>query len=111
MMASINVIAADTDESAQAQLQIRRRSFTKGLYSRQGHTLTEEEIDQILNAPQGSHVDHMFTYSAVGTPDVVKQKVTEFQSVLQADEILTVHHCSSGSNRVRSLELLANVWF
>ena len=111
MMASINVIAADTDESAQTQLQVRRRSFTKGLYSRQGHTLTEDEIDQILNAPQGSHVDHMFTYAAVVTADIVKQKIDEFQAVIQANEIITVHHCSSGANRVRSLELLANVWF
>ena len=109
MMASINVIAADTDESAQSQLQTRRRSFTRGLYSRQGHTLTDDQVEQLLNDPRGAHVDQMLTYSAVGTPEVVKTYVENFQSAINADEIITVHHCDSSDNRVRSLELLAEV--
>ena len=106
-MASMNVIAADTEESALRQKELRRRNFTRALFSRQGQKLSDEEVIEVLNSPQGAHVDQMFTYAAVGTPDVVKAGVENFAALTQADEIITAHHCESGSARIRSLELLA----
>lgn len=106
-MASMNVIAADTEESALRQKELRRRNFTRALFSRQGQKLTDEEVLEVLNTPQGAHVDQMFTYAAVGTPDVVKNGVEEFAALTQVDEIITAHHCESGDARIRSLALLA----
>jgi luciferase family oxidoreductase group 1 len=106
-MASMNVIAADTEESALRQKELRRRNFTRALFSRQGQKLSDEEVIEVLKTPQGAHVDQMFTYAAVGTPDVVKAGVEDFAALTQADEIITAHHCESGTARVRSLELLA----
>jgi luciferase family oxidoreductase group 1 len=106
-MASMNVIAADTEESAQRQKELRRRNFTRALFSRQGQKLSDEEVIEVLKTPQGAHVDQMFTYAAVGTPDVVKAGVEDFAALTQADEIITAHHCESGTARIRSLELLA----
>lgn len=106
-MASMNVIAADTEESALRQKELRRRNFTRALFSRQGQKLSDEEVLEVLNTPQGAHVDQMFTYAAVGTPDVVRSGVQDFAALTQADEIITAHHCESGTARIRSLELLA----
>jgi luciferase family oxidoreductase group 1 len=107
-MASMNVIAADTEESALRQKELRRRNFTRALFSRQGQKLTDEEVLEVLNTPQGAHVDQMFTYAAVGTADVVKAGIDEFAELTQANEIITAHHCESGSARIRSLEILAS---
>jgi hypothetical protein len=38
---------------------------------------------------------------------VVKAGVEDFAALTQADEIITAHHCESGTARIRSLELLA----
>jgi luciferase family oxidoreductase group 1 len=107
-MASMNVIAADTEESALRQKELRRRNFTRALFSRQGQKLTDEEVLEVLNTPQGAHVDQMFTYAAVGTADVVKAGIEEFAELTQANEIITAHHCESGTARIRSLEILAS---
>jgi alkanesulfonate monooxygenase SsuD/methylene tetrahydromethanopterin reductase-like flavin-dependent oxidoreductase (luciferase family) len=106
-MASFNVIAADTQESALRQKELRRRNFTRALFSRQGQSLTDDEVAEVLNTPQGAHVDQMFTYAAVGTTDVVKAGIEEFAALTQANEIITAHHCESGNARIRSIELLA----
>ncbi|CAB4617562.1 unannotated protein [freshwater metagenome] len=63
---------------------------------------------EVLNTPQGAHVDQMFTYAAVGTADVVKAGIDDFAALTQANEIITAHHCESGLARIRSLEILAH---
>ena len=108
-MASMSIIAADTEESALAQLDRRKRSFARRIFGRPGHPLSDDQLDAVLNSPQASYLDEVFTYSAVGTPSMVKTKLDEFQALTQADEIITVHHADGTPSRLRSIELLAQV--
>lgn len=111
VIAAVNVIAADTDEAAQAQLQITRRARVRHLFSRgQGAApFTDDEADAILQSPQARHVDQMMTYTAVGTPDVVMEYLDKFVALTDANELMVVHQTSTIPTRVRSLELLAEV--
>jgi luciferase family oxidoreductase group 1 len=108
-IASMSIIAADTEESALAQLDRRKRSFARRIFGRPGNPLSDEQLEAVLNSPQASYLDEVFTYSAVGTPSMVKTKLDEFQALTQADEIITVHHADGTPSRLRSIELLAQV--
>lgn len=105
----MSVIAADTEDSALAQLERRKRSFARRIFGRPGHPLSDEQLEAALRSPQASYLDEVFTYSAVGTASMVEAKVNEFHALTQADEIITVHHADSTASRLRSIELLAQV--
>ena len=112
VIAAVNVIAADTDEEAQEQLQITRRARARHLFSRGeagGRPFTDDEADAILQSPQARHVDQMMTYTAVGTPKIVMQYLDEFVTHADANELMVVHQTSTIPTRLRSLELLAEV--
>jgi luciferase family oxidoreductase group 1 len=107
VLAAVNVLAADTEAEARRQLELRRRTLVRALFSRPGQRLSEEDIDAVLRAPQGLHVDQMLTYTAVGTPDAVKAYLDEFRAHADADELIVVHQGDTAETRLRSLELVA----
>ncbi|MFA5883412.1 MAG: LLM class flavin-dependent oxidoreductase [Acidimicrobiia bacterium] len=106
-IAGINVIAADTDDEAAAQLQITRRARVRRMFKVHGRPVTDEEADAILRSPQGVHVDQMMTYTAVGTPDAVAATLDRFATEADVDELMTVHSAATTAGRLRSLELTA----
>ena len=109
VIASMSVIAADTEESATAQFERRKRSFARRIFGRPGHPLTDEQLDAALLSPQASYLDEVFMYSAIGTASTIKTRLDEFQSLTNADEIMTAHHADSTASRIRSIEILAEV--
>ena len=48
VIASMSVIAADTEESASAQFERRKRSFARRIFGRPGQPLTDEQVDAAL---------------------------------------------------------------
>jgi luciferase family oxidoreductase group 1 len=107
-MAGVGVIAAETPEEADRQLQITRRVRIKSLFKTPGGgKLSEEEVDQLLDSPRARAVDEMMTYSAVGTGTDAAAYLADFQQKTGADELITVHYADSVDNRIRSVELLA----
>lgn len=107
VMAGINVIAADTDTAAREQFELTRRARVRNLFSRNGKPLTEDQVDGVLRSPQAAHVDEMLTYCAVGEPGRVAEQLESFAGDTGADELVTVHPASTVTNRLRSVELLA----
>jgi luciferase family oxidoreductase group 1 len=107
VLAAVNVLAADTEAEARRQLELRRRTLVRALFSRPGQRLREEDIDVVLRSPQGLHVEQMLTYTAVGTPDAVKAYLDEFRAHADADELIVVHQGDTAASRLRSLELVA----
>lgn len=106
MIAGFNVIAADDQADAERQQHEMMRSRV-ALLLRPGTEYTDEQADELLAAPQAQHLHQMATYSAVGTPDVVREKVTEFVEATGADELIIAHQSPRAEQRVRSAELLA----
>jgi alkanesulfonate monooxygenase SsuD/methylene tetrahydromethanopterin reductase-like flavin-dependent oxidoreductase (luciferase family) len=109
VIASMSVIAADTEESAAAQFERRKRSFARRIFGRPGHPLTDEQVDAALLSPQAAYLDEVFKYSAIGTASTIKARLDDFQALTNADEIMTAHHADSTAARIRSIEILAEV--
>lgn len=106
VIAGVGVIAAETEESAAAQLEAARRIRARAILGR-GQKLSEEEITALLESPQAAAVDEMLTYTATGLPDQVAAYLEGFARETGADELMTVHYSDSVPNRLRSVELLA----
>jgi len=107
VIAGVNVIAADTDAEAQEQLQIARRGRVRRFFSRDGEPLSDDDADFILRGPQAVHVDQMMKYTAVGTPDHVRQYLDDLARGVDADELMIVFQGSTVDVRVHALELTA----
>jgi luciferase family oxidoreductase group 1 len=102
----VGVIAAETAESAAAQLEAARRLRARAIFSG-GRKLSAEDVEQILRSPQAAVVDEMLTYTAVGTGAEAADYLTRFQRRSGADELITAHYSDSVPNRLRSVELVA----
>jgi len=106
VIAGVGVIAAESAESAAAQLEAARRIRARALFGR-GQKLGEEDITAILDSPQGAAVDEMLAYTAVGPAEEVAAYLESFAAETGAEELMTVHYSDSVPNRLRSVELVA----
>jgi luciferase family oxidoreductase group 1 len=106
-IAAVNVVAADTQDEAQRQLDdVRRRRIR--LFLGRGQHLSDDTIEQLLASPQGRQVTQMMRYTACGTPEQVADYVRSFVTHAGADEIITAHSATSTGHRLRSIDLLAD---
>jgi hypothetical protein len=87
-------------------MERRRRSLARVLFGRAGQPLDEVEIDQVLNGPQGQHIDQMLTFTALGRPEAARDYLADFGTYADADELLVAHHAESVDGRLRSLDML-----
>jgi alkanesulfonate monooxygenase SsuD/methylene tetrahydromethanopterin reductase-like flavin-dependent oxidoreductase (luciferase family) len=106
VIAGVNVVASDTTKEAQAQFLAAKRQRVNWLFGK-GRTITDDEADLILESPAGQHVQQMSRYSAVGTPDEVRDYLEGFVKHADADELIVVHQSPGTDERLRSVELLA----
>lgn len=107
VIAGVGAIVADSEESAAEQLEASRRLRARAIFSRAGHKLTDEELTALLASPQAAAVDEMLRYNAVGIPEVAGDYLAEFREATAADELIVVHQSNTVTNRLRSIELLA----
>ena len=107
-IAGVNVIAADSDDDALEQWQTVRR-YRVARFVAPGRDLTDEEADAVLDSPQGRQIAQMMHYSAVGTPGRVKAYLDEFAERAGVDELITAHASPTIDQRLRSVDLLADV--
>ncbi|HEX9259295.1 MAG TPA: LLM class flavin-dependent oxidoreductase [Acidimicrobiales bacterium] len=105
-MAGVNVIAADTDEDAQAQLvRVRRARVTRFLQP--GRDLDDEDADALMATPQGRQILRMMHYTVAGTPRAVREYLAAFAQHADVDELIVVHAGPGLAARMRSVELTA----
>lgn len=109
VIAGVNVLAADDQEEADEQFLRVRRSRV-GLILGRDQPFSDEDADAILASPQGRQINQMTHYSAVGTPDVVGAYLEDFAAEADADELMVVHNSPGADQRLRSVDLLADVW-
>ena len=108
VIAGVNVIAADSDEDAERQqLDVSRRRIARFVTPRRD--LTPDEADQLLASPQGRQIAQMMHYTAAGTADLVKRYLDNFAEAADVDELMTVHPSPTVTERLHSIDLLAEV--
>ncbi|WP_434992448.1 LLM class flavin-dependent oxidoreductase [Arthrobacter sp. Ld5] len=106
-IAGVNVIAADDANDAHHEFHegmLRRVSLLLG----RGQTFTREESEAILASPSGQQMAGMARYSAVGTPDVVRDYLEQFAERHGADELIVATQAESTAAWLHSFELLAD---
>jgi luciferase family oxidoreductase group 1 len=106
VIAGLTVIAADSAETAAADLVVVQRARVRSLLAK-GIPLSDEDADALLASPAGERVTEMMTYRAVGTLEEVRTAVLAFKKHADADEIMAVHPSAKLPARLRSIEILA----
>jgi luciferase family oxidoreductase group 1 len=107
VIAGVNVVAADTTATAEQEFHLLKRARVNALFGRGGRTFTDEEAEQILASDGGRQIDHMVTYSAIGTPTEVRDYLEQFAKHADADELIIAHQSTSTEGRLRSVQLTA----
>ncbi|WP_026918284.1 LLM class flavin-dependent oxidoreductase [Gordonia shandongensis] len=87
VMAAMSVIADDDADRAAAELHRAKVQRIKILFNR-GRRLTDDEAEMLLDGPQGTQVDAMLRYAAVGTPAEVRDGIDAFARHARADEVI-----------------------
>ncbi len=109
---TINVICADTATEAKRLSMSRDLLFARFASGRPSATVpTVEEAEQYNFSPQErAFLDDKFRHAAVGNPDQVKRKIDQLMEDFQADELMAVTITYDFKARLRSYELLADVY-
>jgi luciferase family oxidoreductase group 1 len=105
VIAGVNVIADEDPERAATQFQDTRRRRAQ-LLVRGARKLSDEELDLLLDAQAGPHVDQMLRYSAVGTGEEVLRQLDEFAAHADADELIMTLAAPRRQDRLHALELV-----
>ena len=112
VIAGVNVVAADTAAEAAEWFQVvcrsrARRMLGRGPRAAAIEELSDEQIDDLLESPQGVQIAQMMRYTAVGDGDTVEAYLQRFAALADADELITVHAVPTLEARLRSVELVA----
>jgi luciferase family oxidoreductase group 1 len=109
---TINVICAETEEEAKQLSLSRDLLFARFATGQDSATVpTVEEAAQYQFSPQEqAFLDNKFRHAAVGSPIQVKQKIDELMEQFGADELMAVTITYDFDARVRSYELLAEMY-
>ncbi len=109
VIAGVNVVAADDHATAEAHARKVWLLRVKALLGR-GQNWSDAQAQAVLESPGGQSLRDMARYSAIGTPSEVRAILERFAKTSGADELMTVHPAQSLEARLRSIDLLADVW-
>lgn len=109
VIAAVNVTAADTVETAQEHFADVARSRVRSMAAR-GRTITDEQLDAIIDSPSGRQIVDMLRYTAIGTGAEVKEFLEDFTQIAQADELMISLQSPDTETTARSMEILADTW-
>lgn len=110
VIAGVNVIAADSPAEAMRLFDAAQRHRVVRLVGKHsGRRFTAEEAELLLHSTAGQQVRQMARYSAVGTPDEVRQYLDEFAEHAHADELIVLSAAVDRDAWLRSLEIVAEV--
>jgi alkanesulfonate monooxygenase SsuD/methylene tetrahydromethanopterin reductase-like flavin-dependent oxidoreductase (luciferase family) len=107
-MLGVNVVAADTDAEARFLASSGRQSFAS---LRAGRPIALPPPSKEWERDPGDRSDpsNHTRVSFVGSPDTIRQQMTEFAEATRADELIVVAHIYDHSARLRSYELASQL--
>lgn len=112
VIAAANAVGAGTREEAEqihrAMLRERLQMMVGQNPQVRGHKFTDEELDTLLEAPVGQQVQGMYTYTAVGTADDLRDYFEKFVKESGADEVMVSPH-GTAAQQLAAIDVLAQV--
>lgn len=110
-MAAANVVVADTDEEARFHFSSAQAGVLNLLKGKRGKMQPPvENLDTNWTAEERAGVERFLKVAFVGSPSTVRQKLEGFQDLTGADEIIATARIYDVEARLRSLDLLADLW-
>ena len=108
VIAAANAIAADSEDDARAQLDraIRTRVARFLVKDRE---LTPEQLDRLLDSPQGQQVAGMMRYTVAGTAAQVAEQLADFADHAGADEVMLAFAAADLEERLKAVELIGQL--
>ena len=108
---ALQVICADTQEKAEFILSSRNISSLNRLKGIREPLISPEEATLIELTPfELQHLENTNRYLIIGTPEVVKKGIIEAAEVYKTTEISIATNCHYFEDRIRSFELVAQVF-
>jgi luciferase family oxidoreductase group 1 len=109
-MAAVNVLAADTDEEARRLFTSQQQAFVNLRRGRPGKLPSPiDDIDAYAARAEQAGMRQMLAYSYVGAPATVERGLAGFINRLRPDELMVTGHVFDSADRLRSLELTAEI--
>ena len=109
-MAGINVIAAETDEEAEFLATSLYRAFLNVIRGK-GEPLQAPvtNMEDYWTEAEKYAVRQMLSYTFIGSPITLQQKIQAFINATQIDELMVGAHIYDHNKRVKSFELLSRL--
>jgi luciferase family oxidoreductase group 1 len=107
-MVGVNIIAAESDDKARRLATTQQMSFTNIFRGARG--LSQPPIDDIetyWTPMEKAQAARMLARSIVGSQDTVRKGIAALVEETQADELIVVSDVYEHSQRLRSIELIA----
>ena len=106
VMVAMNIFAAESEEEAQLLASSQQQSFVRLRSGNPGQLPPPVAgYTESLPAPARAMLEHLGQAAAVGTPQMVRDKIKEFVARTNADEIIASGATYDPDARIRSLEL------
>jgi luciferase family oxidoreductase group 1 len=110
LMVCIGVCAAETDVEAKRLSSSTQQQFLALRRGRPGLLPPPvDDITQIASPDELAGLDHTFRYSAIGSPETVRNKIKAVLDLTGADELMAASQMYDHQERRRSYEILAEV--
>jgi luciferase family oxidoreductase group 1 len=110
-MVGVTIIAADTNEKAQHLATSHYQRFLDLVRGTPNQLKPPvEDMDQIWSPYEKAMVHQQLSSTIVGGPEEVKEKLEDFVKTTQADEIMVNSETFDHADRMRSFEIVADIW-
>jgi len=106
VMVAANLIAAPTEEEAEAQYRAAQRWRAQRFLVRGEAELSADELDALLRTPAGDHVKGMMRVTAAGTPEQVVDYLERLAKRTGADEVILAPASPLRAERIQAVELV-----
>lgn len=109
-IACVNGIAADTDEEAKKLSTTLYQAFINIIRNdRKPYAPPVEDIDEVWNQMEKTHVLQMLSHSFIGGKETVQNQMIKFQKLYNVDEIMITSLIYDHDARVNSYALIREV--
>ncbi|HEX5366860.1 MAG TPA: LLM class flavin-dependent oxidoreductase [Acidimicrobiales bacterium] len=106
VIAGANAVAADTEDEARDQLRRAVRGRVTQFLA-PGRQLSADQVDHLVDSPQGQQVAGMMRYTVAGTTAQVGSQLADFARLADADEVILAFAAAGLDERLRAIRLVA----
>lgn len=110
-LACVNVMAADSDEEAE-RLTTSLYQLAINIIHQTSRPLQPpvNNMDAVWDDYEKAAILQMMKYTFIGSPSTIKEKLQGFLDKTGVDEIMVTSHIYDHKARLRSYEILADIW-